>query len=203
MQLSPGVFLLFCHHRKPHNFSLYYVLGAESFFTLLWLFTLLILLPSFSPIIFWILGSILIIESTVCLFFYYRKGPGTALFISRPLAKSLDLRAKNTKKRSDAFLLGFSSNIPELVFTLPLYLIANLVLPSLSSVLPYAAYIMIFILIAILPLFIIYALYRTDHNLAEIERLRVKSKPFVRLFLFFGFLALAILTISLGVISYG
>lgn len=210
MQLTPGIFILFYHYalgkksrNKADDLSLSFILGAETFIATIWFLVLFTFLPIIPQVFIWVIASLLIIEATASLFFYYRKGPGTALFITRSSAKVLELRAKNIKTRSDAFILGFFSNLPELIFTFPLYLLASFIMPNISFSLPPAIYIIIYLMLAVMPLFFIHILYRTDHNLSDIERLRINLKPVVRLFLFVGFLLLAILTINYGVINNG
>ncbi len=210
MQLLPGIFLLFYHYalgkksrKKADDLSIFFILGAETLVTIIWCFVLSVVLPITSQIVFWIIAGILVIESTASIFFYYRKSPGTELFISRSVAKAFEARAKNIKNRSDAFMLGLLSSIPELVFTLPLYFLASIILPSIGLVFSSAIYILIYMLLAVTPLFIIHVLYRTDHHLPDIERLRIKLKPFIRFFLFVGFLLLALLIINFGVINHG
>lgn len=208
MQLVPGIFALFYHYalgkksvKKADDLSLYFIFGTETFVAVVW-FLAFFILPIIPKPLFWIIAGVLIAESLISLFFYYRKGHGTALFLPRHSAKVLEEHAKNVKTNSDAFVLGFFANTPELFFTLPLYFIAVAILTR-DYFFPYAAYIIISILLTILPLFVIHILYRTDHNLAEIERSRVRLKPFVRLFLSVMFLMLAALAINLGVLSYG
>ena len=209
-QLSSGVLALQTHYAlgkfsrsKASSLALFFILGVETLVTIIWCFALSVVLPITSQIVFWIIAGILVIESTASIFFYYRKSPGTELFISRPVAKAFEARAKNIKNRSDAFMLGLLSGVPELVFTLPLYFLASIILPSIGLVFSSAIYILIYMLLAVTPLFIIHVLYRTDHYLPDIERVRIKLKPFIRFFLFVGFLLLALLIINFGIINHG
>ena len=208
MQLSSGIFMLFYHYalgkksaKIADNLSLYFILGVEFFTAAVW-FTVFLILPDASPILFWILAGILFAESLASLFFYYRKSSATALFIPRSIAQDFEIHAQNIKTHSDAFILGFLANIPELIFTLPLYCIAVVILSS-TNFLPHAAFIILYVISAITPLFIIHALYHTGHNFADIERLRVRFKPLIRFLIFASFLITATLVINFGVINNG
>ncbi len=74
-------------------------------------------------VLFWTFAGLFFATAIVMAFFYFRKTKATALFISRKVARNYRLRAESVKSRSDAFLLGFFSSIPELVFTLPLFIL--------------------------------------------------------------------------------
>ena len=216
MQLTPGIFSLFYHYAlgkyssiKTDNFSLYFILGVITFMVTTWLlayafiFSILCnkidLCLNFLP---WLMAGIFLAESIASLFFYYRKGKFTTLFIPRSVAKNLDFHAKKIKNRSDSFVLGFFSGISELIFTLPLYIVSAIELMrvdlSLRPVL-----IILYIIFSIVPLFIIRTLFRHDYNLAKIERIRIRIKPFVRIIICVGFLFLALTVISLGVLNHG
>lgn len=212
LQFSPGLFSLFYHYAlgkhgrtKADNLSLDYILGTETAAATLW-FTLYVVFfaifyynPNLSfSIIPWILAGIIFIEAILVLLLYYRKGSFTALFVSRRVAKTVTNDAKKVKSRKDAFFLGFISTIPELFITLPLYILVVYIL-AYSTFLPNAITIIFFIIISTLQLFIIRTAYRTDHNLASIERFRKKTKLLVRLILSISLLLLAIVTVYLGV----
>lgn len=207
MQLSPSVFSLFYHyalgkksHSKIDDFSLHFILGTETFivtiFTILYIFVFAIRNQINSPndLPMWILSGIFIAEAFASFCFYYRHGKTTTLFLSRSAAKSLTLHAQKVKSRSDAFVLGFLSNIAELVFTLPLYLIIILTFLNFPTI-ARATTIIIYLVVAILPLIFTYIAYRTGHNLAEISRFRLRFKPLIRFSLFLGFILLSIVVI--------
>ena len=214
MQLSPGVFALFYHYalgkksrKKADSFSLYYILGYE-FFIIATIFILCIFVFLINKavtidfaLVYWILAGVSIAEAMAGLFFYYRKNKTTELFISRKLARSIEKQASNVKNSSDAFILGFVSGLPELIFTLPVYLTAIFTLIDFT-IIPRATVLIAFIILAILPLIWIFILYHTDRHLADIARLRLKLKPFVKIVFCFCFLLLAI-AIMLGNLNHG
>ena len=207
MQLTPGVFSIFYHYtlgKKSRNFadnlSLYFILGNEIFVITIY-FILCIIIFTFNnyidinnPYIYWILAGIFVAESIISLFLYYKKGKTTELFISRNAAKSLILQAERVKRRSDAFLLGFLSCLPEVLFTLPLYLISILLLINFNLC-PRSIIIILIIFSSLLATTTTFIFYHTGHNLADVSRLRLKMKPFIRIILFLCFLTLAITTI--------
>lgn len=212
LQLSPALFTLFYHYAlgkysrsKADNLSLDYILGTESITAIIWFSLYAIFFAIFyhnpglsASIIPWILAGIIFAESIIIALFYYRKGSSTALFISRRIARSLTTEAQKAHTRKNAFLLGFVSKIPELIFTLPLYILIIYIL-AYSTFIPTTLTIIFFIIISTVQLFVIHIAYRTGHSLADIHRYRVKTKPFIRLALSLSFLLLAIATIYLGV----
>lgn len=212
LQFSPGLFALFYHYAlgkntrtKTDNLSLDYILGAESFTAIIWFslyaifFTIFYHNPSLScKILPWIIAGIILVESIIIFLFYYRKGPSTALFISRRTARTLTAESKKISTRKDAFLLGFISEVPELIFTLPIYILIVYIL-AYSTFIPTAITIIFFIIISTIQFFIIRTAYRTSHNLATIQHFRIKAKPFIRVILSVCFLLLSLTTIYLGV----
>lgn len=216
LQLTPGTFALFYHYAlgknstaKTNNLSLYFILGTIVFMTITWLIIYTLILAIFcqksdfgSDFCPWLMAGIFFAESIAGFFFYYRKGKFTALFVSRQSAKNLSIHAQKVKTRSDAFILGLFAGTPELIFTLPLYIISATELMKITTI-PRALIIAIYITVSIFPLFVIRTLYRCGYNLATIERLRVRAKLFVRLAICISFLLLTIATIGLGVLNHG
>ena len=216
MQLTPGTFALFYHYalgktsaKKADDRSLSFILGTEIFVVTVWLIIYFLAFfffynasESAREIFVYIMAGIFFAEAFAGAFLYYRKGKSTALFLSRRLARSLDEHIKKQKTRSDCILLGAFTSLIELVFTLPLYIISASILVNSVS-LPHPLIAAIFPIIAVLPLFIIRNIFRFGRNLAEIQRVRVKLKPFVRSILFFGYILLGLAIIYLGVINHG
>lgn len=210
LQLTPSVFTLFYHYalgkyssKKASFLSLYFILGAETISVCLFLssyyianiFFLMYSRPE-SSILAWIAVGVLIALSIVCLVLYFRPGYGTKLFIPRNFAKSLSLNAKTAKSRSDAFVLGAFSNTLELILTIPLYLITSVELMELSTEFITSDILTIcYILSSSIPLFVIRWRYQLGHNLADIEKSRIKDKTFTRFILGISYLVIAILII--------
>ena len=211
LQLSPSVFTVFYHYasgkystKKADGLTIYYILGEEIFLTVIFLFIYFIFFSIFidigspaSSVLPWILAGTFFALSLISLFFYFRKGKNTELFISRKLAKKITTNAKDVKTAFDAFVLGFTTCIPELIFTLPLFIAVALSLTYIINY-PRSLLVFVYILVVVIPIFVYHHLYSTDHNLAEIERHRIKNKSFYRLIISLGFFILAFLLLNTG-----
>lgn len=215
LKLIPGIFGLFYHYasgkysaKKVSDLSIFFILGVEALPAIIFiLLNLILLLFSFTNIDFnslpflWGFSGLLTLLALFFFTFYFRKGAGTKLFISRNVAKNLEKKSRAVKTRSDAFILGFMSGVPELIFTLPLYFISFLEISENYFVSTACAGLLtLFILIVICPLFFLYAYFKTGNNLANFERQRVKNKFFFRLFIPILYILLAILIIIFKVI---
>ncbi|MBR6505861.1 hypothetical protein IKT18_03450 [Candidatus Saccharibacteria bacterium] len=212
LQIPSGVFSMFYHFRlaktskkQADDATLSFILGVEIFNTIMWLLTYIIIFccqsSSISPFFLWLMTGICLADAVAAFFFYFRKSKSsTATFISRRVAKSLASRAKTVSSRSDAITLGFVSCLPELLFTLPLYITCSAFLQS-ENALPRAILIIVAVIIAVVPLFVIRTFFRTDHNLAEIQRLRVKLKPHFRIILSLAYIAATITLMNLAIIN--
>ncbi len=214
LQLVPGIFILFSHTKlgqfskiKASDLSTFFILGAE---TAVILFTLSIyailnispLVANFltTPYFNWLLAGIFLALGILFCAIYYRKSPGTELFVSRHFAARCQEKIILAKTRSDAFFLGLFAGLPELVFTFPIHLVVNLVITALAPAAPERTFFtLIFALSAILPLIICHFLFSTHHTLADLLRFRFKNKPFFRFFITFCYFLIAILII-LGVL---
>ena len=206
--LTPGIFANFFHYAsgkysrgKADRLSLFYILGAESmvvlsFFliaTIIWVFPLPLLESSIAH---WILAGILAATSFSFFNLYFRKGSGSRLFISRSTAKYFLDKPCQIKSTSDAFVFGLVSGIPELPFTIPLYIASIFAIFNLTiSPISYATIIMIYSICTILPLFLIHHSFRTNANLADYLKIRSKNKTFFRFFLTLLYLLITILII--------
>ena len=215
-QLPAGVFTLFYHYnlgkhssQKTDDLSLDYILGVETLsaaiFFILYAFFFAVFYYNIGlnmDIIVWILAGMMAAESILILIFYYKKGPATSLFITRKNAAHFVAHAKSINKRSDAYVLGLISGIPETVFSLPLYFTAMFALLN-TDFLSATPFIILFIFLSTIPLFTIRLFYRSGKNLAWIERFRIKIKPLVSIILVIGYFAIACLLICMGVSNNG
>ena len=210
LQLQPGVFSLFYHYAlgkysksRASDMALLFILGAEvsaaCFFLCSYYIVNIFFLYQFRPetsFFAWFIVGILIALAFMSFFCYFRRGSGTRLFISRKCAHMLDLHAKNAKSRSDAFALGAFSGIYELPFTLPLYMVTSMEIMELSvEFFPSHLLTILYIVVPTLPLFFIRWRFQTGHNLADIQRSRVKDKAFTRIILCFSYIAITALFI--------
>ena len=215
LQLPNGLFSIFYHfriaktnHKKADDAALSFILGFEVFMTVFWLLVYLIIFTCFyfnpeilTSIFLYIMAGICFAEAIAIVFFYYRRGKTTtALFIPRKIAKNLIKKSEAVKSRSDAIILGFVSGIPELLFTLPLFITCSALLQT-ENALSRSLVIILAVVSAATPLFVVRFFYRTNHNLAEIERIRTKLKPHFRLILSLAYLAISILLINLALMK--
>lgn len=215
-QLSPSIFTIFYHHtlgkssaKKADGLSLYYILGSEVFifvfFLLIYLFVSYIFASfgsTLNTILPWVFAGIFIALSLISVSIYFRKGSGTALFISRRLAKKIFQNTKKINTSSDAFILGFTSAIPELIFSVPLFIAMSFALLTVSQPLR-VTLIFSYVIVSIIPLFVYYSLFHSGHNLAEIERRRIKNKTFCRFTISLGFIILASIMLNIGILGNG
>lgn len=198
LKAIPGIFAIFHHYasgkysaRKVSDLSIFFILGAETLPAITFVILNLILsafafvnLDFTSSIFLTLFAGLLFSLALVFYFCYFQKGKGTKLFITRQTAQAFDFNAQKVKNRSDAFTLGFIAGLPELIFTLPLYLMVlisiskNFIFPSVC-----APILTLFVIITVTPLFALYAYFRNGNNLANFSRLRTRNKSFFRLFI--------------------
>ncbi|MBR2855468.1 hypothetical protein IKE99_00805 [Candidatus Saccharibacteria bacterium] len=217
LQLVPGIFALFSHYAigkfqrtKASTLALWFILGAEIitviFFIIAVYLSYILFLNDLDPrnnVLTWIFAGILIALSLASFFFYFRHphSKDTELFIPRSFAKAFDKRARSAKSPSDAFALGAFSNIPELIFTMPLYIIT-----ATEIVYSHAEYFaddfmtILYILISTVPLFVLYHSFRSKRTLADVMHSRIRDKTFHRLCLSFSYLTIAILIICFRIV---
>lgn len=215
LELSPGLFAIFYHHalgktslKKADDRALSFILGVEICTAAIFLITYLtvsffyVQRDFMNTTFLWIMAGIFLLEAIFTCFFYFksRKKFGknsTALFISRNVAKNLKHRAETAKNRSDTIALGFITTALELFITLPLYIICSVEILNVSLDTGFV-FIIAYIIIATIPLFTIRTFFRTGHNLAEIQRFRVKKKLLTKLVISLSFLTIAIITFITG-----
>lgn len=211
LQLLPGIFSLLIHYtngkfskNKASDLGTFFILGVETAIVLFFLaiYSILASSPAIAQILdselfAWIMFSIFVALGCFAFFFYFRSGPGTKLFISRKLAHRYHHKAETVKTRSDAFVLGLSASVSELAFSLPLYLItATVIMRTFPNSAERAGLIILFILVAVLPLLILHSAATTGRTLADFTRFRFKNKTFFRCFIALFYFLLAFLVIS-------
>lgn len=209
-QLTPSIFSLFLHFAsgkysklKASDLAVFFILGAETFVVFIFLFIYSALSNSpflfgiiDSPIFSWIMAGILAALGILIFVLYFRHNSSTELFIPRKLAQNFHNKAKTIKTRSDSFVFGFTSALPEFIFTLPLYIIATIEIMQIdSNSFTRAGIIILFAIFAILPLFITSFLSNNGYTLADSLRFRTRNKNFFRIFLSLSYLLIATLII--------
>lgn len=138
-------------------------------------------LPQHTPLILWSALCGLMVGLGVAVgVFYYRFGhKGTVLWLPRSFAKYLSTRSRATKAPAEAFGLGMSSVVAELLFSIAPMLLAALLLVRLEPPLQLAG-LFAYALVAVLPLLIITILVGGGHSLGKIQRWREDNKRFLQ-----------------------
>ncbi len=111
--------------------------------------------------------------------FYYRREQGTTLWLPRGMARYLSDRTKATKQVSEAFGLGVSSVIAELLFIFAPILVAALVLSGLEPVWQLTG-IALYASLSLFPLLIVNGLIGSGHKISRIQRWREENKSFLQ-----------------------
>lgn len=112
-------------------------------------------------------------------FTYYRRGPGTMLWIPRGMADFLTKRTRSTRRSAEAFSLGMTSVFGELLFIIaPLAVSAYALihLPSLWMIIG----ILLYLALSMLPLVLVWALVGNGFSISRIQRWREKYKMFLQ-----------------------
>ena len=132
------------------------------------------------PPLIWSIGCGLVMGLGIAVWaFYYRKTAGTTLWLPRSAAQFLSRRTKATKSSTEAFSLGMTSVIVESIFIVAPLLICAMAVTQLA---PFwqAIGIMLYVLLASLPLLLIGALVGSGHKLSRIQQWRESNKRFLQ-----------------------
>lgn len=190
-QVSVSVLTLLSGHalgsgkarRNMYRLTTSYLLGAVLITILLVATTSLIMLHTVnaSLLISWAIACGLALGIGIAVWlFYYRKGrPGTELWVPRSMADHLQKRSQATKNSAEAFSLGLTGGIAEIIFTIPSLVLAGLSLISLPSQWQLLGMGM-YALISSLGLVIIWGLVSGGHSISQIQKWREKNKHFLQ-----------------------
>ncbi len=190
-QLSVSVLTLLSGHAigskrsraKLIRLTTSFVIGAGIMTMLLVSFSSLVLLHLFgsdAPQIIWATACGLLIGVAVAIWmFYYRRDKGTVLWIPRGVADYLTKRTKATKMSAEAFGLGLSSVIGELLFIIAPLFISALTLIQLPPIWQLVG-IAIYTIISMASLIIVWVLIGSGRTLAQIQRWRESNKNFLQ-----------------------
>jgi hypothetical protein len=190
-QLSVSVLTLLSGHAigtkqssdKILRLTFGFVSGAGVMTLLLVSFISLVLLHVFGPntpqLIWAIVCGLLVGVGLAVWFFYYRRDKGTTLWIPRGFARHLSERSKETKHTAEAFSLGLTSVISELLFIAAPMIVSALVLIQLPGVWQLVG-IAIYAVISILTLISISILIGSGHKLSSIQKWRESNKHFLQ-----------------------
>ncbi len=160
-----------------------FAIGAGVMTLLLLSFTSLLLLHFFGahvPLIVWAMACGLVLGIGIAVWlFYYRRAPGTQLWVPRAFAKHLTHRSKVTHLGTEAFSLGMTGVISELIFIIPSLVISALVLLELPSEWQLVG-IALYTLISLLGLLLVWALIGAGTSIANIQKWRETNKRFLQ-----------------------
>ena len=142
---------------------------------------------------FWsVLSGVATGVGLVVLLFYYRWGKsGTRLWLPRRAAEFLYRRISATKYSFEAFILGVGSVVAELIFIAAPILVAASIIVNLCGTKQILA-ILIYVVIAILPLIILCISNYRGKQLSAFQKWRENNKKFLQI-------AAGVLLIMLGI----
>ena len=170
-------------HRKVMNLISSFTLGAMVMTTLLLCalaYVVFALYGTFAPPFAWSIACGIMTGVGVAVWvFYYRSSTGTALWVPRPLARMLYGRIKETEYAAEAFSLGLTGVIAEIIFIIAPLLAAAYSLVQLPHYLQPVG-IIIYVLIASAPLLAITALVGGGHRISQIQKWREQNKRFMQ-----------------------
>jgi hypothetical protein len=160
-----------------------FVFGAGVMTLLTLSFFALLFLHLFGPdtpqIVWAIVCGLLVGVGVAVWFFYYRRDQGTALWIPRSLARHLSERSKATKRSAEAFSLGLTSVLSEILFIAAPMIVSALVLIQLPGTWQLVG-IAIYAAVSLLTLFSVWALIGSGHRLSDIQKWRESNKKFLQ-----------------------
>lgn len=201
-QLSISTLTLLSGHaigKKASKTRLFKLVAGFSFGTVL--MTLLVLSSSALwlqiafgdsvPAIAWATVCGLLIGLSIAVWiFYYRKEPGTSLWIPRGLARYLVSRTKSTRATAEALGLGVVSVIGEILFISGPILVSALLLIQLE---PYWQLVGLatYAITSLLPFLFVALLISSGYNIGKIQRWRTDNKGFLQFIAGLGLIVLA------------
>jgi len=122
--------------------------------------------------------------------FYYRKEPGTSLWVPRGLARYLMSRTKATHVTAEAFGLGITSVVAEMLFIIGPIAVTALLLIELEPILQLTG-LAVYTLTSLLPFLFVAALISNGYNIGKIQRWRAANKGFLQFIAGCGLIVLA------------
>ena len=182
-------------HSKLLRMTTGFVLGVGIMTILLLAFACFISINIFGkniPHIIWMAACGLLVGVAISIWlFYYRREKGTCLWIPRSMADYLNERTKSTDLGAEAFGLGLSSVIGEILFIIAPISISALVIIDLPAPWQLAS-IFIYTLISMLSLIIVWVLVGGGHTLGKVQKWREDNKYFMQFAAGTGLIVLAI-----------
>lgn len=202
-QLSISVLTLLSGHaigaNKPNHkvfrLTTSFVIGTITTTILLLSFVCLFVANMFGkniPQILWMCACGLLLGVAISIWlFYYRREKGTSIWVPRGMAHYLSERTKQTEISAEAFGLGLTSVIGELLFIIAPLSISALVIVGLPAHWQLIA-IVAYVAMSALSLLIVWALVGGGKSLANIQKWRETNKYFLQFAAGAGLIALAL-----------
>lgn len=170
-------------HRRVMNLMSSFTLGAITATTLLlssFAYITYVFFGTRIPVLAWSVVCGLMAGVGIAVWvFYYRKQSGTALWLPRSFVRMIHSRIKATEHGAEAYSLGTTSVLVELLFTA-----APLIAAAFSLVqLPYhyqIVGIITYVIISVLPLFIVTLMVGGGKRLSRIQKWREQNKRFIQ-----------------------
>lgn len=132
------------------------------------------------PLVVWAVGCGLLLGLGIAVWaFYYRREEGTTLWIPRGFARYLSDRTKATSHTAEAFGLGLSSVLGELIFIVAPLVVTALILVKLQPVWQLVG-ILTYTIISLLPLAVVNGLIGSGHKISGIQKWREDNKRFMQ-----------------------
>lgn len=122
--------------------------------------------------------------------FYYRRERGTSLWIPRSMAAFLSKRTATTRQSAEAFSLGISSVVAELIFIIAPLAVAGFAIIHLEPSLQLLG-IAIYTVISLFSLVAVWMLVGGGHPLSRIQKWREDHKHFLQFSAASGLIVLA------------
>lgn len=211
LQLGAGTLLLLYHEslgrkipKRTKRITWGYIFGVFLFSVLILAATALVILVCKGRPLgengLIVLASLAILMAVMVLFFYYRKGKNTMLWVPDWVTKYLRKRAEKADTGAEGIALGMMTAFGELLFSIVLIIIAANSLLSLPRALIIIALVG-YAVIEVVPLIIIKMVIKSGKNLAAIQRWRVENKTFFKIFTGICYLVVAAFLIAFKILG--
>lgn len=122
--------------------------------------------------------------------FYYRREPGTSLWVPRGMARYILQRTKATKVTAEAIALGMASVLAEIVFIIGPTVVTALILIELQPTYQLAG-ILVYALTSLLPFLFVASRIAGGGSISRIQRWRTTNKGFLQFIAGLGLIVLA------------
>ncbi len=152
------------------------------------------------PLLWCIATGLLVGTGLAVWLFYYRPAPGTVLWLPRSLASFLAQRAKTTKLGAEAFSLGLSGVLAEIIFIAAPHFVSAQVIASLPLGRSHQG-IAVNLDDSMAPLAVVWALIGGGHKVSEIQLWRERYKRFLQFIAAGGLIVLGFFVYTYQVVT--